>query len=404
MEEQLSREKLEVLVKLLEKIGKLKLPQILDFLVKEVVASLKIERCSIFKISTGLEKANLVAGEPPDGHGLGMSFNLDELKAIKEVVMTKEYLLISDPKNDERVATSRPLIYDKNINAILFIPLITRDEVIGVIVVDTVGEKKDFSQEEIYFCLNVSNLVSLLLERDMILGREAERETLAILGQAAAEAAHRIRHPLVIIGGFARRLVEKLRDSEYQYYVQTIADEVSKLESTLNKLLKFSRLNKTKVNLVESDINKILQEAEKFVMELVRDKNIKFNLQLDSELPQVFIDPLEIKNVFLDILRNAVEASRESGEIFVKTKLERNQIKISFANTGGCIEKEIIQEIFNPFFTTKPDGTGLGLAIAYATIRAYNGEIKVENDEELGITTFTVTIPIKRKNLSLNKT
>jgi len=93
----------------------------------------------------------------------------------------------------------------------LFVPILAQDEVIGVIVIDATGEKKTLTQEEIYFCVVLSNLVGVILERDLIHKERGEEKALMFLGEAAAEAAHRLRNPLVVIGGFARRLA-KLKD------------------------------------------------------------------------------------------------------------------------------------------------------------------------------------------------
>ena len=97
------------------------------------------------------------------------------------------------------------------------------------------------------------------------------------------------------------------------------------------------------------------------------------------------------------ILRNAVEAVEAEGEILIKSKKEGNEIKVSITNTGGCIDEEILQEIFNPFFTTKAAGTGLGLATALATIKACNGDIKIQNDQAFKLTTFVIKIPIPER-------
>jgi signal transduction histidine kinase len=126
-------------------------------------------------------------------------------------------------------------------------------------------------------------------------------------------------------------------------------------------------------------------------------KNIRVSLQLDSGIPAVLVNPTEIEDVFSLILRNAVEAVEAEGEILIKSKEEGNEIKVSITNTGGCINEEILQEIFNPFFTTKAAGTGLGLATALATIKAYNGDIRIQNDHALKLTTFVINIPIPER-------
>jgi two-component system sensor histidine kinase AtoS len=259
------------------------------------------------------------------------------------------------------------------------------------------GERKTLTQEEIYFCVVLSNFVGIVLERDLIHKERGEEKTLMFLGQAAAEAVHRLRNPLVVIGGFARRLA-KLKDPLCQDYASHIIEGADKLDAVISGLLSFSAPKK--VQLTETKINEVIKEVEKLIPELIGTKNIRVSLQLDSGIPAVLVDPAEIEDMFSSILRNAVEAIEAEGEILIKSKKEGNEIKVSIANTGGCIDEEILQEIFNPFFTTKAAGTGLGLATAYATIKACNGDIKVQNDQALRLTTFLITIPIpERKGL-----
>jgi GAF domain-containing protein len=126
-------------------------------------------------------------------------------------VFLSSLILITDPWQDKRTWHSRELIYHRGINAILFVPILAQDEVIGVIVIDATGDKKTLTQEEICFCVVLSNLVGVILERDLIHKERGEEKALMFLGEAAAEAAHRLRNPLVVIGGFARRLA-KLKD------------------------------------------------------------------------------------------------------------------------------------------------------------------------------------------------
>jgi len=333
----------------------------------------------------------LVAGEPKNQHGVGMKFSFTDLGAVKEVIGIKSYLLITEPWQDKRTWHSRELIYHRGINVILFVPILAQDEVIGVIVIDATGERKTFTEEEIYFCVVLSNLVGVILERDLIHKEREEEKTLMFLGQAAAEAAHRLRNPLVVIGGFARRLA-KLKDPLCQDYASHIIEGADKMDAVISELLRFSAPKK--VQLTETKINEVIKEVEKLIPELMGAKNIRVSLQLDSGIPAVLVDPTEIEDVFSLILRNAVEAVEAEGEILIKSKEEGNEIKVSITNTGGCIDEEILQEIFNPFFTTKAAGTGLGLATALATIKAYNGDIKVQNDQAFKLTTFVITIPI----------
>jgi len=395
LRKRLGREMLEALVEVQERINKLEFEEMLEFLVNQIIKTLKIERCSIFRVSSESEKVRLATGEPKNGHGLGMEFFFKDLEAIREVVESKSYLLIEEPRQDERTMQSRDLIYYKGVNALLFIPLVVRNEVAGVIVLDATGEKKTFSQEDLYFCLILSNLVSLLLERDLAHQEKDERKTLAVLGQAAAEAAHRMRNPLVPIGGFARRLAKQLQEPEHKKYAEIIVREAERLESILDSLLKFSK--QKKANVVLSDLNGIIREAERIIIEgLIKGKSIITELKLDPEIPLLLLDPMEIRDVFLDILRNAVEAmeaTEKGGMISIRSEKKKNKVKISISNTGGCIDEEIIDHILDPFFTTKPGGSGLGLASVIRTLDAYGGELKVVNDAQARQATFVIKLP-----------
>ena len=394
LHKELDKAKLEALVEIYEKINKLEFEEMLEFIIHQTIETLVVKRCAIFKVFPGPELVALVAGEPKDQHGVGMKFSFEDLGAVKEVVGTKSYLLITEPWQDKRTWHSRELIYHRGINVILFVPILARDKVIGVIAIDATGERKTFTEEEIYFCVVLSNLVSLILARDLIHKEREEEKTLILLGQAAAEAAHRLRNPLVVIGGFARRLA-KLKDPVCQDYASHIIEGADKMDAVINGLLRFSRPKK--VQLTETKINEVIKEVEKLIPELIGAKNIRVSLQLDSGIPAVPADPTEIEDVFSSILRNAVEAIEAEGEILIKSKKEGNEIRVSITNTGGCIDEEILQEIFNPFFTTKAAGTGLGLATALATIKACNGDIKIQNDQTFKLTTFVIKIPIPER-------
>ncbi|MCX6813202.1 MAG: ATP-binding protein [Candidatus Azambacteria bacterium] len=403
LHKRLDREMLEALVEVQGKIDKLEFEEMLEFLVNKIIKTLKIERCSIFRVFPEFEKVRLATGEPKDGHGLGMEFFFKDLEAIREVVGSKSYLLILEPWQDERTKQSRELIYHKGISAILFIPLVVENEVAGIIVLDATKEKKTFSQEDLYFCLTLSNLVSLLLERDLVHQEREEKKTLIILGQAAAEAAHQMRNPLVPIGGFARRLakkegffkrlIRKIFDPKYKKYAEIIVRETERLESILEGLLRFSRQKKARVIL--SDLNEIIREAEKIIVEgLIKEKQIRIELKLSPEIPFLLVDSMEIRDMFLDILRNAVEAIEKEGVISIRSEKGENKVKIFISNTG-CIDEEIINHIVNPFFTTKPGGSGLGLASVIRTLDAYGGELKVVNDTQARQATFVIKLPFQ---------
>ncbi len=391
MEKKLNRKMLETLVEFQEKIGKLSFNKITEFLVGHIVSVLDVHRCSIFKIASDNEKAIIIAGKPENGHGLGMCFFLDEQKAIKEVVHTKKHSIIFNPKSDDRI-NNKEFLYKNDITAILFVPVIAEEDVIGVIVVDATNPKQTFSDEDVYFCLNLANIVSLVLERDILKQKETQRDVLNLLGEVAAEAAHRLRNPTMLISSFAKMLHKKLDGNVLQRESSIIIDQANRLESTIDGLLMFSRTKK--ISPKNISINEILRNSEKTVQELAEGKkDIKIVLQLTPKLPYLFIDPNDIESVFRSVLQNAVEAINKEGEICIMSRLKHKNVVICITNDGGCVPEEAIQQIFNPFFTTKADGPGLGLSIACATLRAYQGEIEVINDNHLQSTKFIINLP-----------
>lgn len=399
MERKLTREMLEALVETQERIDKLELKEMLRFIISQMVEILKIERCSIFKVCHELEEFQLMAGLPQDGHGMGQKFPFHELIALEEVLEKKTWLTIIEPGNDARTQASKELIYFKGIVAILIIPLMVEDEVGWLLVADATKGRRGFSEEEIDFCLTLSKLAGLLLERDMMQKERSEKETLLISARVAAEAVDRLKNPVDAIVGFAKRLTKVMIDANCKTryrrfsYVREILTESAKLEKTVDALVRFSRPKRSNVG--EVDINKIIiKEAGQSINGLKEGKDIKLVFKLDPELPLIVADPLDLKEIISPIIRNAIEAIQTAGEIRIKTREDSGFVKVFISNNGGCIDDEVLREIFNPFFTTKLGGTGLGLATAMMAVEAYDGSIRVENDKEMKVTTFIVNLPL----------
>jgi signal transduction histidine kinase len=220
--------------------------------------------------------------------------------------------------------------------------------------------------------------------------RVVHSERMAALGELAARVAHEIRNPLISIGGFARRLEKKL-SGDIQEYAKIIVNEVSRLENILKEILGFvksSRVNKSNVN-----INDLLSGIVEFISPEM-DERHNTVIREFSELPIIaVIDPDRIKEAILNIFTNAAQAT-DHGTIIVKTRLEDNEAVIELTDSGCGIKEEDLKNIFNPFFTTKPQGTGLGLAVTHKIIQEHNGKVKVESVWGGG-TAFKIYLPVR---------
>ncbi len=220
-----------------------------------------------------------------------------------------------------------------------------------------------------------------LIMRDQTRRKELEKkllqaEKMAAIGQTASFLMHEIKNPLVAIGGFTTQLIRKTQ-GKVKKKLEFILEEVKRLDNLLSEVRDFTKpikLEKTK-----TDINALLKESANLFQDWAKKQNIRIYFNLSPQLPSIFVDPELIKQVFINVIKNAIEAMSEGGRVDIKTSLENSYIKIEISDTGNGIPEEKLKDIFNPFFTTKKNGTGLGLAISYRVVKDHKGDIQIKN-------------------------
>jgi signal transduction histidine kinase len=223
-----------------------------------------------------------------------------------------------------------------------------------------------------------------------------QSEKMASVGQLAAGVAHEINNPLGTILLYSHMILEKLeqKDSRREE-LDTIAKEATRCRDIVRGLLDFARQRKLQVENV--DVNKILEEGLSLVAAQPAFQKVEIAKTLDPSLPATEGDPLQLKEVFLNILSNAGEAMPEGGRVTVVSRFREagsHPIEIMIRDTGQGIPQENLNKLFMPFFTTKKigQGTGLGLAIAYGIVKMHRGAIEVQSKVGEG-TTFWVKLP-----------
>jgi two-component system sensor histidine kinase HydH len=218
-------------------------------------------------------------------------------------------------------------------------------------------------------------------------------ERFAAVGEAAAYVSHEIKNPLMVIGGLAQQVARHLaEDPGTQEKLHIIQTEVKRLESFLGDLRDFLRPaqpNKQPVNL-----NEVIQNVEALMSDAVGEKGVALEDQLAPELPPVEADPNQIKQVLVNLVKNAVEATEGRGKILLSTGAKDGQVWFAVQDTGKGMSEDILAKIFNPFYTTKDKGTGLGLAVINKIIVDHHGSITVDSQTGTG-STFTVKLPQK---------
>ncbi len=284
------------------------------------------------------------------------------------------------------------------------IPLISKGQLIGMINLSHKFNKDIYSQEDIELLSTLANQATIAVENsrlyeDLKKSKSYIRRTdrLASLGILTAGLAHEIRNPLVAIKTFTQLLPERLDDEEFRNHFLTIASgEVDRISSLINELLEFARPSEPKLQM--EDINTVLDGMILLISTETKKKNVNIRKHYAADLPPIQIDREQMKQVFLNILLNAIEATPEHGEITVKTRSFMKPggdpyIQIEFTDTGRGIPAEYLEDIFNPFFTTKNKGGGLGLSISNQIVQDHKGYIDVESQLNKG-SSFFVNLPL----------
>ncbi|GHH99471.1 EAL domain-containing protein [Neobacillus kokaensis] len=244
--------------------------------------------------------------------------------------------------------------------------------------------------------LDESNEVKqiVIVARDISERKKTERfirksEKLSIVGQLATSVAHEIRNPLTTIKGFVQLLQKEI---DKPIYLNTMLAEIKKLEETVSEFLSFD--NTRAPSLVETNLTSLFQQVLLIVKPQLNMNNIEIIYETQSNLPSIHCDQAQIKQVFIRILQNAIEAMPDGGTIKVQILSKgMDHITIRFIDQGIGISEERMKRIGEPFYSTKEKGTGLGLLITHKIVEEHGGRIDINSVLNQG-TTVDVMLPV----------
>ena len=236
----------------------------------------------------------------------------------------------------------------------------------------------------------------LKMERELREIQQAllQSEKLAAMGRLTSQIAHELNNPIYGIMNTLELLKTEIPpESKRRRILELSLSEIQRLSEMLRNMLSFSKPEEEKRRPVKIDelIEGILLVMEK----QMKESNIQVEASFDSDIPEVMASTNQMRQVMLNILKNAKEAMPKGGTLTVRTTREGNKVLIHIQDTGIGIPEEIRDKIFEAFFTTKQKvkGVGLGLSVCYGIIKDHGGEIKVESEEGKG-TTFTLSLPV----------
>lgn len=253
---------------------------------------------------------------------------------------------------------------------------------------------------------------ALLFIRDVTERRAREMqllqaEKMSSIGMLAAGVAHEINNPMTSVAGYAEALQRRLRDApgllndprmqDFPGYLDVIVREVYRCKAIIDSLLSFSRKSDGAFGRV--DLNAVICEVLELVRHQGRDKNVRLEENLFVPLPPVNGDASSLRQVFLNLVLNAVQAIEGRGEVSIETALEQDLVVARVRDNGTGITPDMLDQIWNPFFTTKVvgKGQGLGLAVTYDIIKKHEGSIEVHSQVGQG-TEFIVKLAVYQES------
>jgi signal transduction histidine kinase len=312
------------------------------------------------------------------------------------------------PENTKRVREELRRLNDTLsamalLKAGITVPLVGGERIVGFLNLWDERVPEAYASDEIALVLEVGERIATVVENSKLFERMKERDRLAALGEMAAGLAHEIRNPLGAIKGAAQVLDPKQYKGEDAEFLGVIVEEVNRLNGVVTQFLDYSRPLKQAFG--PTDLNDVLSRTAKLLQPEAEKAKVELKLDLANELPKAVADPEQLKQVFINLAQNAIQAMPEGGTLTLSTSrpdegawrlsgLVRGQevVEIRFADNGKGIPAEAQRHIFVPFYTTKEKGTGLGLAICQRLVKSHNGSIAVRSKPGEG-TEFLIRLP-----------
>ncbi|NRD79332.1 PAS domain S-box protein [Bacillus sp. BRMEA1] len=218
-------------------------------------------------------------------------------------------------------------------------------------------------------------------------------EKLSVVGELSASVAHEIRNPLTSLKGFVQLL--KVEDERHQFYYQIMLDELNRINHIVGELLLLAKPQHLKMT--TAVIQKLLTD----VLSLLNTEASLYNVQIDAKLPEEDIllecEPNQLKQLFINLIKNAIEASVNGGMIKINlNKKNQDTLVITIKDNGIGISKERLKRLGEPFYSSKEKGTGLGLTVSYRIVQSHKGTIQFESQKHHG-TMVSVSFPLSQE-------
>jgi signal transduction histidine kinase len=329
-------------------------------------------------------------------------------------------VLVGDAHNDPRFYPGVDQQLGFSTRSLMAAPLVARDKTLGVLEVvsdvphlyspqqlDTLQALASTLAVALENATLYEELRSLLREREQAQVALIHTEKMAALGRLVASIAHEINNPLQAVQGCLTLLREELdgglRLPEMKRYLSVADGELRRVAAIVARMREFYRPARRVVQ--PTDIHEVIESVLTLTNKQMQHSRVVVERDWAEGLPLCEINPDHLKQVFLNLVLNALDAMPEGGVLRVSTAPDRlvpvrggaprEAVRIEFTDTGSGIPPEVMARLFEPFLTTKEQGSGLGLSVSYSIIQAHHGHISVKSQPGAG-STFTILLPVRQ--------
>lgn len=358
------------------------------------------------QLSSGLEKTSRTLKEKVSDLEDLTLFNRELIESLPSGLLTTDpsgRILVFNKAAENITGANRSVTVGQHITDIFpFLPYpMEKERVEGTLVHDKLTKVIGLATSEIidnegqktgniYVFQDITQIKNLEAELK-------QKERLAVLGEFSANIAHEIRNPLASMKSSIELLKEgTITKKQSDRLMDIIISEMDRLNKIITDLLIYTKPRPIKI--ARFDLHKVLGETIDLLKNSAENTS---NITITSDLKggrEISGDPDKLRQVFLNLAKNAIESMPDGGELTIRTIEHEEAISVLFEDTGLGIPPENLKDIFYPFFTTRDKGTGLGLPIAYRIIEEHNGKIKVSSVPGQG-TTFEIVLPVNPSSL-----
>ena len=361
------------------------------------------DRCAIFlgPDPSRMEFAYLT-GPPLQGLERGGEVDFVTLgsKALVETLRSEQALVISDSSKDERVNPDLARLWSTG--SAIMIPLTARNHPQGLLLADR-EQPSQWSASDVELAGALARHAAIAIEnarlyresRDALVRLQKAQdsmmrsERLAAVGTLASGLAHEVRNPLNSISlqlVLLKRRLTKMEEGplrgEIASLIETTRSEIERLNQLVEEFLSLSSIDR--LSLRESDPEALIRDVVELMAPLAREHDVEISQDLEGQMPQVTLDREKMKQVLINLVRNAIEAMPDGGALVVSSRASDGAVILGVADTGSGIEPGL--NLFDFFTTTKAGGTGLGLPIARSIIEAHGGDLSYQSQPGRGST------------------